>query len=43
MGKRLYVGNLSYSVTDADLREAFTSGGYEVVDVSADEPWLSVR
>ena len=33
MGKRLYVGNLSYSVTDADLREAFTSGGYEVVDV----------
>jgi len=23
MGKRLYVGNLSYSVTEADLREVF--------------------
>ncbi|HWM93360.1 MAG TPA: RNA-binding protein [Thermoanaerobaculia bacterium] len=33
MGKRLYVGNLSYSVTDNDLRDAFTDGGYEVVDV----------
>ena len=33
MGKRLYVGNLSYSVTDADLREVFSSSGYEVVDV----------
>jgi len=27
MGKRLYVGNLSYSVTEADLREVFAEGG----------------
>ena len=33
MGKRLYVGNLSYSVNDAELREAFASAGYDVVDV----------
>lgn len=33
MGKRLYVGNLSYSVTEADLREAFGSEGLEVAEV----------
>jgi RNA recognition motif-containing protein len=27
MGKRLYVGNLSYAVTEADLREVFAEGG----------------
>jgi RNA recognition motif-containing protein len=32
MGKRLYVGNLSYSVTEADLREVFAEGG-NVADV----------
>jgi RNA recognition motif-containing protein len=32
MGKRLYVGNLSYSVTEADLREVFAEGG-SVADV----------
>lgn len=32
MGKRLYVGNLSYETTETDLRDAFgTAGG--VVDV----------
>ena len=32
MGKRLYVGNLSYSVTEADLRDAFAEAG-SVADV----------
>jgi RNA recognition motif-containing protein len=32
MGKRLYVGNLSYGVTEAELRETFAEAG-EVVDV----------
>jgi len=32
MGKRLYVGNLSYSVTEADLREVFGEAG-NVADV----------
>jgi RNA recognition motif-containing protein len=27
MGKRLYVGNLAYSVTEADLREVFGASG----------------
>ncbi len=27
MGKRLYVGNLSYSVTEADLRDVFAESG----------------
>ena len=27
MGKKLYVGNLSYSVTDAELKSMFTSFG----------------
>jgi RNA recognition motif-containing protein len=33
MGKRLYVGNLSYSVTEADLRDAFAGIGHEVAEV----------
>lgn len=33
MGKRLYVGNLSYSTTEADLRDAFAAGGDEVAEV----------
>jgi RNA recognition motif-containing protein len=33
LGKRLYVGNLSYSVTETDLREAFGAEGLEVVEV----------
>jgi cold-inducible RNA-binding protein len=32
MGKRLYVGNLSYNVTEADLRDLFASVG-TVTDV----------
>jgi RNA recognition motif-containing protein len=32
MGKRLYVGNLSYGVTEAELRDTFAEAG-EVVDV----------
>jgi cold-inducible RNA-binding protein len=33
MGKRLYVGNLSYSITEADLRDAFTATGHDVAEV----------
>jgi RNA recognition motif-containing protein len=33
MGKRLYVGNLSYSVTEADLREAVMAAGHDVAEV----------
>jgi len=33
MGKRLYVGNLSYSVTEVDLRDTFGADGHEVTDV----------
>jgi cold-inducible RNA-binding protein len=33
MGKRLYVGNLSYSVTEVDLRDAFSAEGHEVSEV----------
>jgi cold-inducible RNA-binding protein len=33
MGKRLYVGNLSYSTTEVDLRDAFTAAGHEVTEV----------
>jgi cold-inducible RNA-binding protein len=32
MGKRLYVGNLSYNTTEADLRDAFAATGDEVTD-----------
>ncbi|HAK60016.1 MAG TPA: RNA-binding protein, partial [Nitrospiraceae bacterium] len=27
MGKKLYVGNLSYSITEDDLKEAFAQAG----------------
>ena len=33
MGTRLYVGNLSYNVTEPELREAFSEGGRNVVEV----------
>jgi RNA recognition motif-containing protein len=33
MGTRLYVGNLSYNVTEPELREAFAEGGRNVVEV----------
>jgi len=33
MGKRLYVGNLSYSVTEADLRDAVMAAGHDVAEV----------
>jgi RNA recognition motif-containing protein len=33
MEKRLYVGNLAYSVTEVDLRDAFSAEGYEVSEV----------
>src|SRR5262245_912043 len=32
MGRRLYVGNLSYNATEADLREAFGEAG-EIAEV----------
>src|SRR5262245_10271707 len=33
MGTRLYVGNLSYNVTEAELRDVFAEGGRNVVEV----------
>src|SRR3954454_11366266 len=33
MGTRLYVGNLSYNVTEQELREVFAEGGKNVVEV----------
>jgi RNA recognition motif-containing protein len=33
MGTRLYVGNLSYNVTEPELRDAFGEGGRNVVEV----------
>src|SRR3954463_6786953 len=33
MGKRLYVGNLSYSVTEADLRDAVAAAGHDIAEV----------
>jgi RNA recognition motif-containing protein len=33
MGTRLYVGNLSYNVTEPDLRDAFAEEGRNVVEV----------
>ena len=33
MGKRLYVGNLSYNATEAELRDVFAEGGKEVAEV----------
>lgn len=33
MGKRLYVGNLSYNATEAELRDVFAEGGKNVAEV----------
>lgn len=33
MGTRLYVGNLSYDVSEPELREVFSEGGRNVVEV----------
>ena len=33
MGTRLYVGNLSYNVTEGELRDVFAEGGKNVVEV----------
>ena len=33
MGTRLYVGNLSYNVTEGELRDVFAEGGRNVVEV----------
>src|SRR4051812_10885116 len=33
MGTRLYVGNLSYNVTEGELRDVFAEGGRSVVEV----------
>jgi RNA recognition motif-containing protein len=33
MGTRLYVGNLSYNVTEQELREVFAEGGKNVAEV----------
>jgi cold-inducible RNA-binding protein len=33
MGTRLFIGNLSYNVTEQELREAFTGEGIEVRSV----------
>src|SRR4026209_1404775 len=33
MGTRLYVGNLSYSVPEGELRDVFAEGGRNVVEV----------
>lgn len=34
MGKKLYVGNLSFDATEQDLRDAFADDGREVVEVA---------
>ena len=34
MGKKLYIGNLPYEVTEDDLRESFGSDGREVTEVA---------
>lgn len=34
MSDRVFVGNLSYSASDDDLRVAFEEGGFEVKDVT---------
>jgi cold-inducible RNA-binding protein len=33
MGKKVYVGNLSFSTTETDLRDAFAAIGHEVSEV----------
>lgn len=34
MGSKLYVGNLSYDITEEELREAFSSDGRQVSEVA---------
>lgn len=34
MGNKLYVGNLSYDTSEADLRAAFEGGGHDVSEVA---------
>ena len=34
MGRKLYVGNLSYDTTEDDLRNAFSQGGHQVASVA---------
>lgn len=36
MSQRLYVGNLSYAITEGDLRDAFGEFGCEKVDLMID-------
>ncbi len=33
MGRRLYIGNLAYGVTEQDLRDSFGEGGGTITDV----------
>jgi RNA recognition motif-containing protein len=33
MGRRLYIGNLAYGVTEQELRDAFTEGGGNITDI----------
>jgi cold-inducible RNA-binding protein len=33
MGRRLYVGNLSFSITETDLSDAFKAEGHEIAEV----------
>jgi RNA recognition motif-containing protein len=33
MGRRLYIGNLAYGVTEQDLRDTFSAGGGTITDV----------
>lgn len=40
MGKKLYVGNLGYSTTDADLQQLFGASG---TVQSAQASWIATR
>jgi RNA recognition motif-containing protein len=33
MGRRLYIGNLAYGVTEQDLRDVFSEGGGNITDL----------
>lgn len=33
MGRRLYIGNLAYGVTEQELRDVFSEGGGNITDV----------
>ena len=43
MGKRLFVGNLSYSTEEADLRTAFEADDRVVVAVAANRSGVRFR